>query len=186
MTESQQIHDDLRFVRRAVARRGMLEQTPRAIPILWGAFVLVAFALLDFNHRAAMWMFGLGAPLLGVLSGLIGAMHGRRAGEWDKRIGQLHAMHWGTIFLAMLALCVLAARHRVDGEGIGQVATLIVGVVYFLGGVHFDRRWMPSGLILIVGSAAITFAPWYPWTILGVVVCLALVLPNFLPKRSHE
>ena len=187
MTESQQIHDDLRFVRRAVARRGgMLEQTPRAIPILWGLFIIVSFTLLDFNQRAAMWMFALVAPLLGVASGLIGAAYGRRTGESDRRIGYRHAMHWGTIFLAMIALCVLAAKHRVSGEGVGQVSTLIVGVVYFLAGVHFDRRWMPSGLLLIIGSAAITFVPRYPWTILGVVVGLAVILPSFLPDRSHE
>ena len=186
MTESQQMHDDLRFVRRAVARRGVLEPTPRAIAILWGLFILVAFTLLDFNLRAAMWMFALVAPLLGVASGLIGAMQGRRLGEVDKRIGYLHALHWGTIFIAMLPLTVLAATHRVSGEGVGQVATLIVGVVYFLGGVHFDRRWMPSGLLLMIGSAAITFVPRYPWTILGAVACLALILPSLLPNRAHE
>jgi hypothetical protein len=186
MTESQQLHDDLRFVRRAVARRGMLEPTPRAIPVLWGLFILVAFTLLDFNLRAAMWTFAVAAPLLGVASGLIGAVQGRRQGQVDQRAGRLHALHWGTIFLAMLPLAVLAARHRVSGEGVGQVATLLVGVVYFLGGVHFDRRWMPSGLLLIIGSAAITFVPRYPWTILGGVVCLALILPSLLPNRSHE
>lgn len=186
MTESHQLHDDLRFVRRAVARRGRLEPTPRAIPFLWAAFVLVSFTLLDFNLRAAMWMFALVAPLLGVASGVIGALHGRRQGEVDKRVGYLHALHWGTIFLAMLPLTVLAAKHRVSGEGVGQVATLIVGVVYFLGGVHFDRRWMPSGLLMILGSAAITFVPRYPWTILGAVVCLAIVLPSLLPNRSNE
>ena len=186
MTESQQLHDDLRFVRRAVARRGAQERTPCAIPWLWGVFILVSFAMLDFNLRAAFLLFAVGAPLLGVASGFIGAMHGRRVGEVDHRSGRVHALHWGTIFLGMLALVALAAKQRVTGEGVGQVATLIVGIVYFLAGVHLDRRWMPSGLVLILGSAAITFVPRYPWTVLGVVVSLAVVLPTFLPQRSDE
>ena len=86
----------------------------------------------------------------------------------------------------LLALCALAAKHRVSGQGVGQVATLVVGIVYFLAGVHLDRRWMPSGLLLIIGSAAITFVPRFPWTVLGVVVSLAVVLPTFLSRRIHE
>ena len=185
MTETQQLHEDLRFVRRAVARRAA-DPTPRAIPLMWGAFILVAFALLDVNLRAAGWLFAVAAPILGVSSWLVGALHGRRHGELDRRAGTRHALHWGTIFLSMLALVVLAATRRVTGEGVGQVATLVVGIVYFLAGVHFDRRWMPSGLLLIIGSAAITFVPRYPWTVLGVVVSLAVVLPTFLPQRSDE
>ena len=185
MTESQQLHEDLRFVRRAVARRA-LEPTPRAIPWMWGAFILVSFALLDFNLRAAFWLFAVGAPLLGVASGFVGAMHGRRVGEVNHRSGRLHALHWGTIFLGMLALVALAAKQRVSGEGVGQVATLVVGIVYFLAGGHLDRRWMPSGLVLIIGAAAITFVPRYPWTILGVIVSLAVILPTFLPQRSDK
>jgi hypothetical protein len=185
MTETQQLHEDLRFVRRAAARR-VADPTPRAIAWMWGAFILVAFALLDFNLRVALWLFAVGAPLLGVASGVVGAMHGRRHGEVDRRAGKLHVLHWGTIFLGMLALVVLAAKQRVSGEGVGQIATLIVGIVYFLAGVHLDRRWMPSGLLLIIGSAAITFVPRYPWTVLGVVVSLAVVLPTFLPQRSDE
>jgi hypothetical protein len=142
--------------------------------------------MIDFSPRAANWLFAVGAPLLGVASGFVGAMHGRRLGEVDHRSGRLHALHWGTIFLGMLALCALAAKHRVTGEGVGQVSTLIVGIVYFLGGVHLDRRWMPSGLVLIIGAAAITFVPRYPWTVLGVLVSLAVVLPTFLPQRSGE
>ena len=80
MTESQQLHDDLRFVRRAVTRRGLLDPTPRAIPFLWAAFILVAFTLLDFNLRAALWMFALVAPLLGVARG-----HRRRAEPPPRR-----------------------------------------------------------------------------------------------------
>jgi len=119
-----------------------------------------------------------------VASGLIGAAYGRRMGESDRRMGHRHLMHWGTIFLAMIALCVLAAKHRVSGEGVGQVSTLIVGVVYFLAGVHFDRNWLVSGVLLIFGAAAITFVPRYPWTLLGAVVCLAIAVPAFLPRRS--
>jgi hypothetical protein len=185
VTRTEQLRQDFHYVRQAVDRRGgSRERTPRAIPILWGLFVLVSFALLDLHPRAAAWMFSVGAPLLAVASGLIGRAAARREGELNRRVGLDHAMHWGTIFLGMIALGALAAAGRVRGEGVGQVATIIVGVVYFLAGVHFDRNWLVSGVLLIFGAAAITFVPRYPWTLLGAVVCLAIAVPAFLPRRS--
>jgi hypothetical protein len=188
LTETDQLQQDLHFVRRAVARR-QSEPTPQIIPIVWGVFVLVSFAMLDFYRTGAAWMFTAVAPALALFSGWIGRAQARRAGETDRRAGRIHALHWGSIFLAMMSLVVLAATGRVRGEGVGQVATLLVGLVYFLAGVHLDGRWMISGLLLMAGAAAVAFVPRYPWTILGAVVCLALVLPAFLPRRAdahHE
>lgn len=186
MTQTDQMQQDLKFVRDAVARRGILDRTPQAIAWLWAIFILLSFALLDFRFSAAMWMFAVGAPLCGIVSFLIGRNVARHEGEFDHRVGFTCALHWGTIFLAMIALCFLAAAGRVSGQGIGQVATLVVGVVYFLAGVHFDRRWMTSGLLLMAGAAAISWIPHYPWTSLGAVVCLALILPTFFGKTVNE
>ena len=185
MTQTEQIRQDLQFVRHAVARRSDAGRTPAAIPVIWGLFILVSFGMLDFWTTGAMWMFALVAPLLGIVSWLIGWSQARRAGEVDRRVGLTQAMHWGTIFLAMVVLCALAAGRRISGEAIGQVATMIVGIVYFLAGVHFDRRWMISGLLLLVGSAAITWVPQYAWTSLGLVVFLALVIPAFVRPRAR-
>jgi hypothetical protein len=182
MTQSQQIHEDLQFVRQAVDRCSRSDTTPHLIAWIWGLFILVSFTLLDVHFPAAMWMFAVGAPICGVASGFIGRSVAMREGVTDRREAAAQALHWGSIFVAMLALSALAALGRVRGDGIGQVATLIVGVVYFLGGVHFDRRWMISGILLMVGSVAITFIHHWAWTALGVVVCLGLILPTFLRK----
>jgi hypothetical protein len=187
MTQSEQIRDDLHFVRNAVARRGSLDRTPALIPVIWGAFILASFAMLDFWRTGAMWMFAVVAPLLGIASWLIGWAHARRVGERDHRAALTQAMHWGSIFIAMLVLCAIAAAHhqRFGGEAIGQVATLIVGLVYFLAGVHLDRRWMISGLLLLGGAAVVTWIPRYAWTSLGVIVFLALVIPALLVRPSN-
>lgn len=186
MTQSERLEQDLRYVRQAVTRKTMLDRTPTAIPWLWAIFVLIAFTLLDLAPRAAGWMFAVGAPLCGVLSLLIGMRQARREGEINRREGLLQALHWGSIFISMIVLPSIAWSGRIGPEVAGQIATLLVGLVYFLAGVHFDWRWMISGTILIVGAAAVAWIPVYPWSTLGAVVCVALILPTFIGTASHE
>ena len=128
---------------------------------MWGAFILVSFAMLDFNLRAAFLLFATGAA---ARRGERAHQRDARAAAWARWTAAADAcigMYWGTIFLGMLALAAARRQTSRDRRGCRQVSTLIVGIVYFLAGVHLDRRWMPSGLVLIIGSAAITFVPRY-------------------------
>ena len=59
----------------------------------------------------------------------------------------------------------------------------MIGLVYFLAGVHLDRNFLWLGPVLIVGGVLVGMAPRYGWTILGVVVALGLVVPSFFPPR---
>ena len=59
--------------------------------------------------------------------------------------------------------------------------------MYFLAGVHFDRRWMPSGIVMMLGPALLTSVTRYGWTMLGVLLFIALTVgfarPAPAPRR---
>ncbi|MBC8107829.1 MAG: hypothetical protein H7Z14_14670 [Anaerolineae bacterium] len=188
MTETQRIQDDLQFVRQAVAKRDAPYSTPGGILLIWAAYVLVGYTLLDFNRVYAGTWFMIAGMIGGIGSGIIGKRHAARIGEIDHSDGMKQALHWGSIVLAIVAILALfATRHdeiRGRGEVIGQVIAICVGIVYFLAGVHFDRYFIWLGLMLMAGAVAISFVPQYGWTMLGVLLSAGLALPVVLRRRS--
>ena len=190
MTETQQLHDDLRFVRHAVDRRDAPYSTPGGILLIWAAYVLVGYTLLDFNPLYAGWWFMLAGVLGGVGSAAIGRRNAARIGQVDRDEARRHLMHWGSILIGVIAIMALfAARHtEITGRGeiIGQVIAIVVGVIYFLAGVHFDRYFIWLGLLLMGGAIAISFVPSYGWTMLGVLIAAGLALPVLVRRRGPQ
>ena len=187
MTDVEQLRSDLRFVRHAVDRRETPYRTPAPILITWGVYVLIGYALLDVRPAAAGWFFLVGGIVGGVLSMWFGRRAARREGVVDPAEGLRHALHWGSILLgAMAAIALAVARPELRGPVVGQVIALIVGVVYFLGGVHFDRRFLWLGLILMAGAVTISFVPRYGWTALGALVGCGLIVPAMFHRRAAD
>jgi hypothetical protein len=165
MTESQQqLHEDLRFVRHAVETRDSPQTTPAPILLIWSAYVLIGYTLLDFNRAAAGWFFMIGGIAGGLASTYIGRRDAVREGHVDRAEGRRRALHWSSILIAVIAILALVIcrqdQLRGSGEIVGQIIVIVVGVVYFLAGVHFDRLFIWLGLLLIVGSIAISFMPY--------------------------
>jgi len=185
MTEINQLQDDLRFVRDAVARGDSPQRRPAAIYIVWAVYVLVGYTLIDLYPRAAGWFFLLGGVLGGIASGVIGRRLARQEGAYDRREGRRLALHWGVgIVLAIACAMALAAVvPALRGTAAGQLIVVMIGLVYFLAGVHFDRNFLWLGPVLMVGGVLVGFVPRYGWTALGTVIALGLVVPTLLPVK---
>jgi hypothetical protein len=67
----------------------------------------------------------------------------------------------------------------------GQLLILISGIVYYLGGVHFDRRWMAPGLVMMAGAVLLTFLPRGGWTLVGVLTFLSLVISFWRDPKAR-
>jgi hypothetical protein len=187
MTDIKQIHEDLRFVREAVDRHD--RQPPRALTIywVWAAYVLVGYALLDFAPRAANWFFMIGGITGGILSALIGKRASHHAGEIERAQGRREALHWILgILLAIAATIALAIVLHLPGQSAGQLVAVMIGLVYFLAGVHFDRNFLWLGPILMAGGIVVGLIPHYGWTTLGIIVALGLVIPTLLPRQGRK
>ena len=186
MTETQQIHDDLQFVRHAVAKRDAPYSTPGGILLIWATYVLVGYTLLDFNRIYAGLWFMVAGMLGGIGSGIIGKRNAARVGQVDHEEARRQLLHWISILLAIAAVVALVAtRHNeIQGRGeiIGQMIAICVGITYFLAGVHFDRYFIWLGLMLMAGAVAISFVPAYGWTMLGVLLAAGLAAPVVLRR----
>jgi hypothetical protein len=187
MTEIHQMHEDLKFVRDAVARHDQPPRRPVLVYYVWAAYVLLGYTLLDFAPSVAGWFFLVGGVLGGVMSAALGRRAAQQAGEYDRAEMRRTALHWaGGIVLAIVGAMALAAViPALRGQAAGQLIVVMIGLVYFLAGVHFDRNFLWLGPVLIVGGIVVGFVPHYGWTSLGVVIALGLVVPTlFPPHRS--
>ena len=138
---------------------------------------------------AAHWsiVFWSVAPVAGfLLSCWFGYRTDREAGlaiergeAW--RIG----LHWSSIFVAALAAGTILGTNHLDVSVGGPLMLLISGLVYFLGGVHLDRRFLLPGLAAMFGSAALYHLGPYSQTIVGLVIAAALVATRFGSRKRR-
>jgi len=183
MTQSQQLSEDLSYVRHAVARRETTQNIPPAIAWAVAVYVGVGYAMLDFQRGWSGLFFLVGGLALGVVCWLMGRRESYREGQFDRDEVMRIWLHWGSIVLAITGVIGLAMSRGLRGEIVGQYIALTIGIIYFLGGVHFDRTLLWLGPILMAGSIAISYVPRYGWTALGIVIALGLVIPTLVRAR---
>ena len=183
MSQAQQATDDLRFVRQAVDRRDRSRNIPPFIAWTVAIYVLVGYTLLDINPAWASLFFAIAGVGMGVLFPILGRRMSRREGEFDRAEIIRINLHWLSILLAIAGVIGLGIARHVEGQTIGQFIALTIGLIYFLGGVHFDRNLLWLGPLLMGGAIAITYVPHYGWTALGLVVGLGLVIPTLLRRK---
>ncbi|MDB5294802.1 MAG: hypothetical protein JWO31_785 [Phycisphaerales bacterium] len=183
MTDVAQIGEDLAFVKQAVRRR---DRRPDLFPVYvaWASYVLVGYVLLDLRPD---WG-GTFLALAWIPAALVAWRFRHRPTGGDEPLytadDRRAGLHWGGgIGLAILAgLGLQFVLPHLRGPAGGQVIVVLIGVVYFLGGVHFDRRFLWLGPAMIVGGLSISAIPTLPWTCLGLLVAGGLVLPSLFKR----
>jgi hypothetical protein len=182
----EQFAQDLHFVREAVETSRAVHYRSMAIPLLWAVVILVGFTINNFGQLATVGLYwAIVSPIAGIASGWLGMRAERSAGVQSDRVhGSRQTLHWLTIFFGFFAVAAITASHGMDGRLAGQLMTLVFGIVYFLGGLHLDARFLFPGLAAIAGSAAIDHLGPYSWTIVGAVIAMALVASAFWKKES--
>lgn len=188
MTEARQMQEDLQYVRHVVSERE--RQRPpgtTAIYWVWAAYTLVGYTLIDVAPHASGLFFLIGGIVAGMISGVIGYRAQSRSGEWDPQGRWRAGMHWGAgVLLCIAATFALAAvipplREKTYS---GQLVVVMIGIVYFLAGVHMDRFFLWLGPVLIAGGVVVGLVPHFGWTALGVVIAAGLTLPTLLGQRK--
>jgi len=185
MEALQQAQQDLRFVKEALARR---ERTARPIAIywVWAIYVLIGYTMIDFAPRWSGWFFMVGGIAGGVISAMLGRRMQRQLGEIDRQDARRATLHFmGGILLAIVFSFALAlVSPPLRSPLFGQVLVVMIGLVYFLAGVHFDRNFLWLGPLVMAGGVLVGLVPSYGWTALGIVIALGLVVPTLLPTRA--
>ena len=188
MAIADEVHNDLHFVRQAVARRDGAAFSPVSILYLWASYVLVGYTLLDVAPRAAGWFFLIGGIVGGVASGVLGRRASLRLGEQDRQRGRRMALHWGgATLLAFLALVGLSqVLPQMNGQAFGQLFVVMIGLIYFTAGIHLDRHFLWLGPVLMIGGVVVGLFHHYGWTGLGIIIAVGLVAPTFFPRRERS
>ena len=183
---TQKLEEDVSFVRQAVEQRDEGQYRYLGITVLWAVIIAAGYALNDFamEYAPVYWMV---APAAGFLVSLgLGTRQERKRGLFRSGLGARNALHWGCIFFGGVAVMSIAFSHRFDGWVIGQLFALLSGAVFFLGGLHLDRRTLWPGVLLICGSAAVDHIPAWPWTIVGLATAAALVASALWMKPRDD
>jgi hypothetical protein len=160
---------------------------PRSIGLLWAIFTLGGMVGLDWEPRTAGMFFVVGAPLLYLVSVKLGMRSALAAGVRDRETGRRHMLHWGSIFMGMCAIALIARANGLSGEVFGQLMTMLVGLVYFLAGVHFRISvflWL--GPLAMAGAGAVGYVDRWGWTLLGVLIAAGIMAATMHRPSAQE
>src|SRR5947207_3389196 len=115
MSQTQQLGEDLAFVKQAVVQREKVGRIPA--PIAWtvAIYVVIGYTLLDFEPRWAGLFFLVGGLAMGVLGWVFGRREAIRSGEHDRVEGRKAMLHWFSIVLAIAGVIGLAVSRDLRG-----------------------------------------------------------------------
>ena len=179
MTDLNQLREDVSFVRQAIHRRSGTPPGRQVSYLIWAVYVLIGFALIDHNPHLANGFFAIGFPFAAALSWWLGRKAAAKFGEIDlerSRRAQFH-FYGGVIFAVVTANALAAVIPALHGPEEGQVLIVLLGMVYFLAGVHIDAHFLWLGPLLMVAALMVGRVSVYPGTCLGVVFAFGLSVP---------
>ena len=185
MTASEQLREDMAYVRAAADRSGSLHVP--AIYILWAAITLCGFALTDMlSDRSWLGVYWLVAAPGGIVVSMwLGRQAGTRAGQADRCAGARWSLHWlGFMAAGLLGSALVAAGH-LTSAGLASLWVLLLAQAYFHAGVHLERRMLPIGFAAGVCYLVTLFVPGYGWTAAGVVVAAVLTAQALIGAPSR-
>ena len=186
MTDTEQIREDIAYVR-AAAERSDTGHDP-AYYLLWAAIVLGGFPLSDFESTrpwtGTYWLVA-GTTGFGV-SAWLGIRAAWRTGQADRRKGVRTLQHWLSFMVAGWLGGLLVAKGQLTPGGYGAFWVLLMALTYCQAAVHLDRRLAPIGGLLAVAYVMTFFLPGYRWTVTGAIVAAGLVTQAFLGAPTRD
>jgi len=184
MAEMKQVKSDIGYVRE-VLQASERVWAPAAVYYLWAALVLVGFSLRDFAPGVVGLYWAIAAPLGAVLSAFLSWCDSQRRGQVRRDVGIRSGLHWIGMMVAIFSAAALGVTGAIPQQEMGRVILLIIALAHFLGGVHLDRTMLWVGLLMMAGYLALFFIPAYVWTILGILVAVALIVTGLMQRRKN-
>ncbi|MGD0461111.1 MAG: hypothetical protein ABSB74_01355 [Tepidisphaeraceae bacterium] len=185
MSDTHQLQQDLHYVREVVTRA---ERWPRGRVgyWIWALYVLIGYPLIDLAPRYARPFFIYAGVVCLAASLFVQYRHKKSAGVRTSR--NRAGLFWlgGSLLIVLCAIAICVAIPGVRGQAPGQIVVMMVGIFYFLGGVHYDRNFLWLGPVLCVGGVLVGFVPHYGWTALGIVFALGLMGPTLFAPRPPK
>lgn len=184
MSQAKHIENELSYVRELVSKsdRG---PAPTAIYLLWAVICLVGFPLVDFAPRYVGWFWMFAGPIGTLLSMVLGWRHSARMGQVRRELGVRHGFHWVGMLVAIFLVVPLGALGTITWNAVHHVMLLIIALSYYFAGVHLERPILWVGLLMVAAYVALFFIKTYQWTIVGVVLAVALAATGLIGGRKR-
>ncbi|HUB24053.1 MAG TPA: hypothetical protein VL992_01395 [Tepidisphaeraceae bacterium] len=191
MTQSNEMAQDLKFVRSVVENRDGPRPPIKAHLIIWALYSLICVPAYDFvaaKYALPINLAGLGAGF--VLSWIFGRRAGIRSGQHDHEEVKKTLLHWyvgiALVFVACFGLS--AVNPKIDGIVVEQVSIILVGFLYFTAGVHEpDSRFMRiAGPVIIVCGVLIRLVPHFRSTAMGLIFAACLLAPLIFSRKNAQ
>ena len=163
---------DLEYVRGSIERSK--SGTPATIYALWGVICLIGFPLVDFAREYVGLYWLIASPLGLVVSLWLGRRSSLERGERDAAAGRKHMLHWSSLLVAIALTLPMVFSGDIAWSALAKLFLIFIALVYFLAGIHLDRRLLYVGLLIVVGYGLLLLSPPYGWTWAGAMISLAL------------
>ncbi|MCL0073414.1 hypothetical protein M1O50_00760 [Dehalococcoidia bacterium] len=182
MADMEQVKSDLGYVREVVRTS---EQDPllSVLYFLWAGICLVGFSLIDFAPRHVGLYWSIAAPLGFLTSCFLGWRHSQRQGQMP-RAGMRYGLHIFGMMAVIFLATILGVTGAVCWNELVKLILLIIGLGYFLAGVHLDRPLLWIGILMMAGYLALFVIPAYGWTFIGALVAVALITVGLIERRK--
>jgi hypothetical protein len=139
----------------------------------------------DFYETWVPVYWSIAGPAGFVASAVLGWRHARRRGQVTAAVGRRYMLHWGGMLAATFLTVLMPINRLLPPDALGPAILLILALGYFEAGVHLDRPFLWVGLLMACGYVFVLFVGAYAWTIVGLVVAIALSTAG-LRGRLHE
>ena len=183
MADMEQVKSDLGYVREVV-RTSEQDPSVPAISFLWAGICLVGFSLIDFAPRHVGLYWSIAAPLGFLVSCFLGWRHSQRQGQMRRDLGIRYFLHMFGMMAVIFLASILGMTGAVAWQELSKLILLIIGLAYFLAGVHLERPLLWIGILMMAGYLSLFVIPAYGWTFIGVLVAVALVSTGLIERRK--
>jgi hypothetical protein len=116
---------------------------------------------------------------------LLGWRHSVRTGQYRRDLAIRHGLHWTATMAAIFFLVPLGVFGAADWNVVYRAILLLLALSYFLAGVHMERPMIWVGVLMLVTYAALYYIDIYQWTIVGVVMAVALTATGLIGGRKR-
>ena len=186
LREKQKFSEDIAFVKGLAEKRKNIQYTSIAITYLWAVIICIGYSLNDFSEEIAIWYWNVMPLTAFLISVWIGIHTNRLFGILDRSTVFKHVIHWGSMFALIIGvLLILCIEESTRGERL-QAITFVCGTMCLLAGIHMDRRYIWPGVVLAIGAVVSNYLGPYPWTVVGIIFAISLLLSAHNMKQKHD
>lgn len=190
MTESNQLADDLHYVRKVVEGGEKPGRNIAPQLIVWTLYSLICIPCYDFLPAYGGRINLAGWLIAAIISGIIGRREGIRSGQFDREYLVRTLLHWygGVVLLMVAVFGVCWVNHGATELLASQFSVILVGFLYFTAGVHMQEvrfmRW--AGPVIVLAGIGLALLPHYRWTAVGLIFAACLTAPLIFSRGAQS